>query len=77
MHYVTVRKTCPVFVNENLSSRTHEQIKLVKDNLREETCSLYPRESKATRELVKENLGVRGLSLAIRNDKISRTTMSG
>ena len=40
-----------IVVRENLSTRTHKQIKLVKERLRGETCSLYTRVSKATKEL--------------------------
>ena len=39
-------------VRENLSSRTHEQIKLVKGKRAEKTCSLHTQASKATKELV-------------------------
>ena len=48
LNVCTGLKTCPAV--------THEQIKLVKENLRGKTCSLYTRASKATKELVKENL---------------------
>ena len=44
---------------KTLSSCTHEQRKLVEENLRGKNhCSLYTRASKATKELVKENLAV-------------------
>ena len=52
------RKCAHIVVKENLSSRTHEQTKLVKEKLREKTCSLYTRASKATKELVNESLVV-------------------
>ena len=44
-------------------SRTHEQVKLVKETLSRKTCSLYIPVNKLVKKLVKENLlsSVRGL----------------
>ena len=54
---VKPRKTIWAY-RSKATSRAHEEIKLVRENLRKKTCSLYIRASKTTKELVKENLVV-------------------
>ena len=45
-----------IAAKETLSNRTNGQITFVKENLPKKYCSLYTRASKASKELVKENL---------------------